>query len=848
MGQSGRLGRCTGPDVPRRVLESSSRVFSWRPWLRATLPAAGEACGVERSRASASVARLCSGLPGLRSALWALGSGLCAPRVRATQPAAAQVRTCSASDPGPVFPGPALCSLRSCESVRPCQPLARRLPRSVLERLRVWRGCVRALRSDPASRCTGPDVLRQSCARVTAEWFSLLGWGGSTAHGYAGARKRASSIFGSRSPAQLSGPDQWSRAAMAARFTAAQVLEQILSSVDQEDYSDCQEEEEEEVSEDEDGEEYNPERREVDDASSPSSPSSEGEQPEEEPPEDEHEDEREDRGEEEISSAPDQREPPLLSKNGKIEWSPVAYGRRSRGALAICQVGPDQTPGPTAYAATQARDIASAFHLFVTPAIERIIVEMTNLHGARKYGDGWRPMDATDLRAYVGLLILAGVYRSRGEAAASLWDAESGRTVFRATMPLKVFHRYSRLLRFDDRQSRPARLATDKLAAIREVWDLWEARLPALYNPGPDVTVDEQLVPFRGRCPFRQYIPSKPAKYGIKSWVACDAKSSYAWKMQVYTGKAAGGGPEKNQGMRVVLDLTTGLSGRNVTCDNFFTSYDLGQRLLERNLTMVGTVRKNKAELPPALLQSRGRQVLSSRFAFTPTATLVSYLAKRNKNVLLLSTLHTEGHVSDRRDRKPALILDYNCNKGGVDNLDKVVGTYSCRRMTARWPLVVFHNILDVSSYNAFVIWREIKPDWMPGKRNKRRVFLEQLGKALVKPLIQRRQHLPRTEAASALVKVLQSATAAEAAAAAAAAEAPRDQQRQGPAADTAAAPLVAPATGASKRKRCQLCPPKKDSKTHTVCCRCKKYICKGCSHAYCHTCAHWAFSQDGTG
>ncbi|XP_042171318.1 piggyBac transposable element-derived protein 4-like [Oncorhynchus tshawytscha] len=436
-----------------------------------------------------------------------------------------------------------------------------------------------------------------------------------------------------------------------------------------------------------------------------------------------------------------------------------------------------QTPGPTAYAATQARDIASAFHLFVTPAIERIIVEMTNLHGARKYGDGWRPMDATDLHAYLGLLILAGVYRSRGEAAASLWDAESGRTVFRATMSLKVFHRYSRLLRFDDRQSRPARLATDKLAAIREVWDLWEARLPALYNPGPDVTVDEQLVPFRGRCPFRQYIPSKPAKYGIKSWVACDAKSSYAWKMQVYTGKAAGGGPEKNQGMRVVLDLTTGLSGRNVTCDNFFTSYDLGQRLLERNLTMVGTVRKNKAELPPALLESRGRQVLSSRFAFTPTATLVSYLAKRNKNVLLLSTLHTEGHISDRRDKKPALILDYNCNKGGVDNLDKVVGTYSCRRMTARWPLVVFHNILDVSSYNAFVIWREIKPDWMPGKRNKRRVFLEQLGKALVKPLIQRRQHLPRTEAASALVKVLQSATAA-----------PPDQQRQGPAAGTAAA------------------------------------------------------------
>jgi hypothetical protein len=114
--------------------------------------------------------------------------------------------------------------------------------------------------------------------------------------------------------------------------------------------------------------------------------------------------------------------------------------------------------------------------------------------------------------------------------------------------------------------------------------------------------------PPKGRCPYRQYIPSKPAKHGIKSWVAWDAKSSYAWKMQVYTGKAAGGGPEKNQGARVVLDLTEGLpGGHNVTCDNFFTSYELGQRLLERNLTMVGTVRKNKPELPPTLLQSKGR-------------------------------------------------------------------------------------------------------------------------------------------------------------------------------------------------------------------------------------------------
>lgn len=314
-------------------------------------------------------------------------------------------------------------------------------------------------------------------------------------------------------------------------------------------------------------------------------------------------------------------------------------------------------------------------------------------------------------------------------------------------------------------------------------------------------------------------MPSKPAKYGIKSWVACDAKSSYAWKMQVYTGKLTSGGPEKNQGMRVVLDVTEGLRGHNVTCDNFFTSYELGQQLLKRKITMVGTVRKNKPELPPALLATKEREVFSSKFAFTPTTTLVSYIPKKNKNVVLLSTLHTDAGISDREDRKPSIILDYNCNKGGVDNLDKVIGTYSCRRMTARWPLVIFHNIIDVSSYNAFVIWREINPTWMPRKQNKRRVFLEQLGKALVTPLIERRKHFPRTEASAAVVKAIQSAGTPD--------------QPEDPAA-TATAPA-----GASKRKRCQFCPPKKDCKTHTVCSRCKKYICKSCAFAYCPTCAN---------
>ncbi|KAJ8408027.1 hypothetical protein AAFF_G00262550 [Aldrovandia affinis] len=129
--------------------------------------------------------------------------------------------------------------------------------------------------------------------------------------------------------------------------------------------------------------------------------------------------------------------------------------------------------------------------------------------------------------------------------------------------------------------------------------------------------------------------------------------------------------------------------------------------------------------------------------------------------------------------------------------------------MSARWPLVIFHNIIDISSYNAFIIWNEINPTWMADKRNNRRVFLEQLGKALATPHIQRRENLPRT-AASAAVQGGES----------------------GPDPPEAAA-------RAGKRKRCQLCPPKA-CKANTMCCKYKKYICKahGCRLAHCHTCA----------
>ncbi|KRX72057.1 PiggyBac transposable element-derived protein 4, partial [Trichinella sp. T6] len=191
--------------------------------------------------------------------------------------------------------------------------------------------------------------------------------------------------------------------------------------------------------------------------------------------------------------------------------------------------------------------------------------------------------------------------------------------------------------------------------------------------------------------------------------------------MQIYTGKPSSGTREKNQGMRVVLDM---------------------------NLTLVGTVKKNKPELPRELLQLQGRKLNSSTFAFSEDCTIESYRPKKNKNVIVLSTMHNDNQVCDGKGSKPDIILHYNIAKGGVDNLDKMTSTYSCQRMTARWSLVIFCNIIDVSAYNAYVLWTEKHPAWNARRLHKRRLFLEELGKALVQLEMMRRKTLPRTAAA----------------------------------------------------------------------------------------------------
>ena len=112
-------------------------------------------------------------------------------------------------------------------------------------------------------------------------------------------------------------------------------------------------------------------------------------------------------------------------------------------------------------------------------------------------------------------------------------------------------------------------------------------------------------------------------------------------------------------------------------------------------------------------------------------------MPKKNKVVNVLSKMHYTCLVDAQTEkRKPYAILDYNANKCGVDTMNQMLGIYSWKRATQRWPLVMFYNMLDVAALAAFTIYYEIKPI----KRSDRwRSFLLLLTKQLPTPNIEER-------------------------------------------------------------------------------------------------------------
>lgn len=464
-------------------------------------------------------------------------------------------------------------------------------------------------------------------------------------------------------------------------------------------------------------------------------------------------------------------------------------------------------------------NISDSFKLFLTPEIMNIIVQHTNEEANNR---NLKPTNTTELYAFIGILILMGANNDSRLPLEDLWGKILGKNIYTATMSRIRFGELLSLIRFDDKQTRTERRKDDKFCPLREIFQKMDEMFEKYYVPGTDLTIDEMLSLFRGRCPFKVFLKDKPGKYGILIRMLSDSHTRYILKMEVYAGKDERP-TEERSAKAVVRRLVKPVerTGRNITTDRYYTSVELAEELYnDAKLTLVGTLKSNRKHIPEELKKTQGRELYSSKFLFTDPksgnapVTLVSYITslKPARNLLLLSTQHNDNKVDESTVKKKTHInLFYNDTKGGIDTIDQMTRHHSVKRGTRRWPLSIFFTLIDIACLNASTIFMKKNPEWNKKKHNVRRLYLLELGQQLVRPIVEERSRnltglqKPIVSAMeSVLGKTLPSTTA------------------------------VVPPSVPYTRGRCHHClktkysKKEKDkmSKVSTICCRCTKYVC----------------------
>ena len=93
-----------------------------------------------------------------------------------------------------------------------------------------------------------------------------------------------------------------------------------------------------------------------------------------------------------------------------------------------------------------------------------------------------------------------------------------------------------------------------------------------------------------------------------------------------------------------------------------------------QNLTIVGTIRKNRSELPAEFVSTKDRKESTTLYSYQKEAMIVFYCRKKRMVVTLLSTMHSDkGTESPDPEKKPDVITYYNATKSGVDTMDQMV-------------------------------------------------------------------------------------------------------------------------------------------------------------------------------
>ena len=114
------------------------------------------------------------------------------------------------------------------------------------------------------------------------------------------------------------------------------------------------------------------------------------------------------------------------------------------------------------------------------------------------------------------------------------------------------------------------------------------------------LSVDKQMVPFKGASSMKQYVPKKPHKWGYKTFILADS-TGVVYDFFPYTGKIDSVnnpevpdlGPSSNSVLQLVECIPYGQNFK-LHCDNSFTSLKLIDHLASRQIWVCDTIQERR--------------------------------------------------------------------------------------------------------------------------------------------------------------------------------------------------------------------------------------------------------------
>ena len=183
----------------------------------------------------------------------------------------------------------------------------------------------------------------------------------------------------------------------------------------------------------------------------------------------------------------------------------------------------------------------------------------------------------------------------------------------------------------------------DRLCKVRAVIEYIVDRFKSVYEPSEFVCIDEELLLWKGRLSFKQFVPNKRSRFGIKFFSLCET-SGYLWNSLVYLGSKGiiteeGRAIERLLGKSgaVAPKLISDLFGKGykLYVDNWYTSEKLLKYLEESGAAVCGTARANRLQLPKSL-KKEPLQKGQYRFLRGENMLVVSFYDKKMVTINIL--------------------------------------------------------------------------------------------------------------------------------------------------------------------------------------------------------------------